>query len=370
MTRRRVAIDARGYFTGGGIGRYTRCLVHQLAARRPAGLALQLLISGQHRPTDLDLPSTDGIEVVVSRAGWMVAGEEERWLPVETEGADLVHSLTGHWLPERGASVATLHDLIPVVRPRLVSLEARRVGRQIAAALPRASHVIAVSHATAQEARRVLGPRLPPTSVVYEAAAPVFHSDTPVASALWHHRLPTRGYILAVSALNPHKNLARLVAAYSEARVAAPLLIVGALREATADVERTIAHHQLIGRVRLMGRVTDEELAALYANCHLFVYPSLHEGFGLPLVEAMACGAPVIASRSSSIPEVAGGAALLVDPRRTASLASALRRVDHDPVLRQDLRLRARARARSFSWTRAADATLAVYARELEARAA
>jgi glycosyltransferase involved in cell wall biosynthesis len=365
-----VVIDARGYFTGGGIGRYTRSLVAELAARRGRGASLRLLISNQHRPADLDAIAADDVEVVVSRAGWMHEEEEERYLPAEVAGADLFHSLDGHWLPHGQPAVATLLDLIPVVRPSLVPRKSRTSGQRIARTIARAAHVIAISEATARDARQVLGARMPPVSVVHLAAAPSFRRDVPAGNALWRYGLLARGFMLAVSAVNPHKNLTRLVEAYAEAGVAAPLLIVGAQREATADVERAVQAHGLTGRVKLMGRVTDEDLAALYASCRAFVYPSLYEGFGLPLVEAMACGAAVVASNSSSIPEVTGGAALLVDSTQTASLAEALRRVDGEPALRRDLRTRASARARDFSWTHTATATLAVYTRQLKAQAA
>lgn len=363
---RLVAIDARGYFTRGGVGRYTRNLVRELVVAEERHVRLRLLISNRHHPGDLDLPPAAGVEVVVSRAGWMDVEEENRWLGVEIADVDLFHSLTGHWLPTAGASVATLHDLTPVVRPRLVAPDARRFGRTVATTIVRASHLIADSQATARDARRVFGRQAPPTTVVHLAAAPTFHPGVPLGDVLHRHGLLARGFVLAVSALNPHKNLARLVDASAAAGVAAPLVIVGAQREATTDVEDTIARQRLTGQVRMLGRVTDEDLAALYATCRAFVYPSLYEGFGLPVIEAMACGAAVIASRGSSIPEVAGDAALLIDTSRTASLAAALRRIDRDPSLRQALRRRAVARAATFSWTRAAADTLAVYASALE----
>jgi glycosyltransferase involved in cell wall biosynthesis len=120
----------------------------------------------------------------------------------------------------------------------------------------------------------------------------------------------------------------------------------------------------------LIGRLPDPDLAALYGSCHAFIYPSLYEGFGLPVLEAMACGAAVVASRTSSIPEVAGDAALLVDPARTRSLVAAIKRIHQDGALRDRLRRLAVVRAAAFSWNRNAAATLRIYSGVLEARAA
>jgi len=369
VRHRLVAIDARGYFTGGGIGRYTRNLVRELAAMATGGLGLRLLISNRHRAADLDLPSTD-VEVVVSRAEWMNAAEEAERLEDEAAGADVFHSLTGHWLPRRTMSIATLLDLTPIVHPRLVDGEARAMAARIVEALPRASHVLAISRATAADAGQVLGDRLPPMSVVHLAAAPQFHTDVPSGNVLTRFNLLARGFVLAVSALNAHKNLERLVRGYAAAGIEPPLVIVGAHREAAESIRAAIARLGLGTRVRLIGRVTDEDLAALYATCRMFVYPSLYEGFGLPVIEAMACGAAVMASNRSSVPEVAGEAALLLDVTRTAALVGALKRLEREPDLRSDLRRRALARAPAFSWTRTAAETLDVYRRVLQARAA
>ena len=364
-----VAIDARGYFTGGGIGRYTRNLVRALAASCGTAVRLRLLISNRHAPGDVDLPGGSNVEVCVSRATWMNAEEEDQWLAEETADADLFHSLTGHWMPaERG--VATLYDLTPLVRPRLTSVDARRASRRIAEQIERAAHLIVVSHSTARDVRSVLASRVPPMTVIPAAPEGVFKPGIAAEATLAAHGLARDRFLLIVSVLNPHKNIARLIEAYASSGVDVPLVIAGAHRDDTGRVHAAITRHQLEERVRLIGRVSDEELAALYGSCRAFVYPSLYEGFGLPVVEAMACGAAVIASRSSSIPEVTGDAALLADPGRTRSLAAALRRLHQDDVLREKLRRLSVVRAAVFSWSRVATATLGVYDAALEARAA
>ena len=365
-----VAIDARGYFTGGGIGRYTRNLVRALAASCGPDLRLRLLISNRHTASDVDLPGgSPHIEVCVSRATWMNAAEEDQWLAEDTADADLFHSLTGHWMPaERG--VATLYDLTPLVRPRLTSVDARRASQRIAEQIERASHLIVVSHSTARDVRSVLASRVPPMTVVPAAPDAVFKPGVAADTTLAQHGLERDRFLLVVSVLNPHKNIARLIEAYASSGVDVPLVIAGAHRDDTGRVHVAITRHGLEDRVRLIGRVSDEALAALYGSCRAFVYPSLYEGFGLPVVEAMACGAAVIASRSSSIPEVTADAALLADPGRTRSLAAALRRIHQDDVLREKLRRLAVVRAAAFSWSRVAAATRNVYDNVLEARAA
>jgi glycosyltransferase involved in cell wall biosynthesis len=366
---RLVAIDARGYFTGGGIGRYTRNLVRGLVSARPAGTILRLLISNRHAPCDLELADDVNVEIVVSRATWLEAEEEERWLGEEIADADLFHSLSGHWVPERPASVATLLDLTPLVQPELFADEGRHFEGIVTRAMSRAAHVIAISRSTAHDAHRLMD-GVPPISVVHLAADDVFQPSAPDEELLDRFDVAPDGFILAVSVLNPHKNLVRLIDAYAQSGVFTPLLIVGAQREATALVEQAIEKHRLGARVHLVGRVADAELASLYSSCRTFMYPSLYEGFGLPVIEAMACGAAVIASETSSIPEVAGDAAWLVDPIETSSLAFALRTIDRDAAIRNDLRRRGLERAKTFSWASTVSQTLAVYDDVLEARAA
>jgi len=373
-----VAIDARGYFAGGGIGRYTRHLVRELVTSAARRVEVLLLISNQHTPGDLDLPAQDErvrrepVQIRVSQAGWMNADEEDRWLDEEVGGADLFHSLTGHWLPRNEAirTIATLHDLTPLLRPRLASAEARRASLRIASQVGRASHLVVASHSTAGDARAVLAGRVPPMTVIPEAAAPVFRPGAQAVETLQRYDLQPDGFLLAVNVPAPPGNLERLVAAYKQSGIGAPLIIAESQSQPAADIRGTLAKQGLEARVRMIGQVSDEDLAALYGGCRAFVYPSLNSGFGLPVIEALACGAAVVAARSASIAEVAGDAALLADPARTRSLVSALKRIDADGPLRTQLRRLAVVRAASFSWARTAAATQRVYESVLEARAA
>ena len=173
--------------------------------------------------------------------------------------------------------------------------------------------------------------------------------------------------MLYVGSEDPRKNLLRLIEAFrriSSNHLDVTLLIVGAARF-HKERARLVAHVRdvgLTGRVRFIDAVTDEDLPRFYSLATVFAYPSLYEGFGLPPLEAMACGTPVVTSNTSSLPEVVGEAGIMVDPHDVQSLADALERVLTDPALASTLRERGLERARRFTWERAARAHLDVYA--------
>lgn len=177
----------------------------------------------------------------------------------------------------------------------------------------------------------------------------------------------TEPFWLMVGNLQPRKNVRRVVRALaladdSAANRACQLVIVGQAQWRASDVYAEVEQLGLQERVIFTGYVPDEDLVLLYNAAAAFLYPSLYEGFGLPILEAMACGAPVVCSNVASMPEVAGDAALLIDPTDAEALAMALRRLATEPELRADLATRGPARAGAFSWARAAAQTLAVYA--------
>ncbi|WP_185020809.1 glycosyltransferase family 4 protein [Histidinibacterium lentulum] len=192
------------------------------------------------------------------------------------------------------------------------------------------------------------------------------HMDRIVAdhSVLDRHGLRPRGYFLAVGSAAAYKNIA-MIASVADARGAAalPLVTTG------GAMPRVFGASPHSGGHRHLGRVTDPELKALYANALALLFPSLAEGFGLPPLEAMSCGTPVIATTAGAVPEVCGGAALHADPSRPSDWRQAMDRIETDADLRRDLRARGRARAAGFTWTRAADRLLAAIA-EAEANGA
>lgn len=173
-------------------------------------------------------------------------------------------------------------------------------------------------------------------------------------------------YLLSVGRFDPHKNILRLLAAYAEARkagVTERLVLLGGrhLPAYSRKVEATIRELDLESEVTIAPFIPDDALAGAYAHARAVIYPSLHEGFGLPLLEAMASGVPVAAAGATALPEVAGGAALLFDPRDARAMASAIARVLGDEALRADLIARGRTRVRAFSWEESASRLVALY---------
>lgn len=176
-------------------------------------------------------------------------------------------------------------------------------------------------------------------------------------------------YFLAVGTLEPRKNLATVVSAFSRlapnARRATPLVIAGMSGWGRDRVPASLAAMLDAGEARLLGYVGQEKLPALYSGARLFLYPSLYEGFGLPPLEAMACGVPVVASRAASLPEVVGDAGVLVEPRDEAAIANAMQRALEDAAWRNGLGQRGLERARAFTWRRCAEQTFDIYRKAL-----
>jgi alpha-1,3-rhamnosyl/mannosyltransferase len=196
-----------------------------------------------------------------------------------------------------------------------------------------------------------------------------------LAAVRTRHSLSDDAYLLVVATQEPRKNLARLARAYTalpEAlRACHPLVIAGGRGWLNAELERTLAPLEARGDVRRLGYVAEHELPLLYAGAHAFAFPSLYEGFGLPVLEAMASGVPVLTSRGSSLAEIArddeGEIALCIDPLDVEAMREGLQRLLTDTPWRSQAAARGLARASGYSWTRCVDATVAVY-REVLAR--
>jgi alpha-1,3-rhamnosyl/mannosyltransferase len=186
-----------------------------------------------------------------------------------------------------------------------------------------------------------------------------------IVATLARYGLQDSAYLLVVATLEPRKNLARLVRAYAGLPAALktrhPLVIVGARGWLSSELERTIAPLEASGTARRLGYVGEDELPLLYAGAHAFAFPSLYEGFGLPVLEAMASGVPVLTSNVSSLPEIAGDAALTVDPLDDDALRNGLERLLEDSAWRTAATARGIARAREYPWSRCVDATVEAY---------
>ncbi len=291
---------------------------------------------------------------------------EMRWHPPD------VLFVPAHVLPlvHPPRSVVTIHDLgylaFPAAHTAARRLELRLTTRWSARA---AWRVIAISQATCRDLIRHCGVVPEKISVVYHGVTSQFQ---PVTCGSTIRAILTRygiraPYFLYVGTIQPRKNLLRLIEAFAQCcrdwlgyTQCPQLVIAGKPGWLTSEIERRVAELDLTTLVRFPGYVADADLPALLSAALAFVFPSLYEGFGMPVLEAMACGTPVLTSTTSSLPEVAGDAALLVDPLNTAALAAALARLLTDAALRDELRRRGLARAAAFRWERCAAETLRV----------
>jgi len=290
-------------------------------------------------------------------------------------GLDLIHDPNGvapFLGPAVGARrIVTIHDAIPFrYGAQHNRLDNWRFRLMLPLAARRADTVLTVSESAAHDLRHFL--RLPEAHVraipnaVDGGLAPA--EPAAIAATLDRYNLP-RSYLLYVGGLNGRKNIAGLLEAFATVRSNHPslnLVIVGKRQWHAGSIDAALERHTLEAYVRFTGYLPDADLPALYGGAAAFVFPSLYEGFGLPVLEAMACGAPVITSNVSSLPEVAGNAALMVDPRDTAALAGAIERLLTDSALAAEQRRKGLERAAQFSWQRTARETLAVYRQLLE----
>lgn len=269
--------------------------------------------------------------------------------------------------------VITVHDLAFLRYPHLLTKAAARYYGQIDRAVRKADHIIAVSCSTCEDLMNLLGVPEEKISVIYEAADPIF-APMPREEALAHLRehydLPA-DFILFVGTVEPRKNLNTLFLAYHLLRhhyhLDPALVIAGERGWLTEEVYTLVEELDLSDRCLFLGGVTNEELVYLYNAAHFLVHPALYEGFGLPPLEAMACGTPVIVSNVSSLPEVVGEAALLIDPTDVEAWAVAMQQLLTNTTLREELREKGLRRAEGFSWQRTARETLDVYTRVYQA---
>ncbi len=288
-------------------------------------------------------------------------------------GADLAH--VPYFAPpffSPGPLVVTIHDLIPLILPEYrSSVRLRGYMKLVSAAARRATHIVADSLSTQRDIVRLLGIPEARVTVVYLAAGGEFQPTTqPEAGEAIQEKYRLQSpYVLYLGGFERRKNLEGLLRAYALARTQYGfplcLAIAGALPPRTSplfpDPKRMVKELDLEGSVAFLGWVEEEDKPALYRGAALFVYPSLYEGFGLPVLEAMACGVPVVAAKAGALPEVVGEGGILVNPQNIQSLAEAMGKVLSDGALAGKLATKALEQARSFSWRKAAQETLDIY---------
>jgi len=376
----RIGVDATPLsFPQTGVGTYTANLLRALAERGGDEL-VPLLYRDVHASFADELRGSplafhpEGGRWPTSSVAWMQSTLPRR---VRRSAFDLCH-FTNSAAPWQLACpyVLTIHDaglwLHPEHHPARRLLALRPV---VPRAARRAGAVITVSQAVKEELVEVLGLPEAKVRVVHPGVSPRFRR-TPLPEELARTRrtwgLPER-FVLCVGALEPRKNLLGLLAAHAAVTSESALRDVGLVFAGppgwkNAPFERAVARLGPGAPVRVLGPVDGATLVELYHLATVLAFPSFYEGFGLPVVEAMTCGTPVVTSHRGALAEVAGDAAELVDPTRVDGIAAGLRRVLDDPRRREELRQRGARRARAFTWERAAEQTRVIYAEVVDAR--
>ena len=374
----RIGIDVRMvYYTGAGIGQYIRRLVKGLAQ---LGITDEIVLLQSRKEEPAAVEGTP----FPWRPLWTPAHHrfEQFALPLELLflGLDLLHS--PDFIPPMRRlcrSVVTVHDLHFLRFPHFLTEEAARYYGQIDNAMRRTDHVIAVSEATKQDLMQLLGVNQNKISVIYEAADPVFRvTQDDAALAKVREKYGLRGpFILGVGTIEPRKNWPTLLRIFDQlkdmqvdpacagrgADLAQPLTLAIAGKRGWLDENVFhVANDLGLGeRARFLDRVPLEDLVPLYNAAAVLAHPSFYEGFGLPPLEAMACGAPTVVSETGALPEVVGDAGLKAPPTDVELWIEHLRLVLQDPARRAGMIQRGLEQATRFSIERMARETLAVY---------
>jgi glycosyltransferase involved in cell wall biosynthesis len=361
-----------------GIGRYTRELVNSIAAltEKSAKPYFHLFVAAA-RCSELPLPG--------SNFEWRSTRLSERWLarlwyrlrlplPVQhwLGSLDLFHAPDFILPPVRPGTptIVTIHDLSFVREPdSTMPGMSVHLNKWVPHSVKRADRVIAVSEATRRDLIEFY--QTPPAkiSVIYHGVSPEFRpvqEKERLLAVRYKYGLDQRPFILSVGTIQPRKNYQRLVQAFASINQPLSLVIAGSEGWNCDDVYREVEKLGLADRVYFPGFVAEEDLPVLLSAATLFGYPSLYEGFGLPVLEAMACGTPIVAANQSSLPEVVGDAGLTVDPTDVAALATAITRLLDDPSLRERLSAAGLAQAAKFTWPTTAAKLLRVYQEVIE----
>jgi len=361
-----VGIDAGPMLGVGGISGYVGPLVHHLLAGNNAEYRLLLRRPWRHLAQAAELAQLAPLhrQPLPDR---LIEGLWSHALPCPWpspfwRGLDLYLStslFTPHW--PQGRVISILYDTIPLRLPHLFPDHAA-FAAQLRRVVDRSDHIVTISHTSRRDLIELMAVPPDSISVVYPGQDAHFRPQSEAERAAVVQRyVPEGPYFLYVGALGGHKNVGTLLAAFAEARRAGArerLLLVGSHRWG-GELLAQLAQSPQRDAVLLPGFVPDEDLPPLYAGATAFIFPSLYEGFGMPVLEAMGCGAPVITTHGGALPEAAGDAALLVDPLDSAAMAQAMLLLAGSDARRQ--------RCRELGWQQAARFDWAASARQLRA---
>ena len=357
---RAIGLDAGNWFDRPptGVAVYARNLTRRLAESHPDQQFVWHLRSNRYlRSLRTALPSNASRRLAETFPGHPAVGR-----------VGLFHGLNQR-LPQGRLprTVATFHDLFAMTgdyssaefRERFSSLAAETAGR--------ADHVIAISAHTARLVTDLLGYPRAQVTVVHHGAERLEPPEPSRAREILGRMGISAPFVLHMGTIQARKNVDRLVSAFEEAGEGRELVLAGSFGYGGPQLARRLERSPSRARIRLTGHVSDLARACLYSEAEVLLFPSLDEGFGLPVVEAMSSGLPVVTSNLSALPEVAGDAAVLVDPHDVGSIANGLGKVLSSPGLQAELKELGVRRARAFTWQRCADETWAVYQRLLAA---
>jgi len=374
-----IAIDyTPAYDQGGGIGRLVRDLITALSIEDSL-TSYRLFVAGASRS---QLPPPPGPNFtwhpVPLSAEWMARLWQRARLPLPvnwlTGHIDLYHA-TDFVLPpvSRGIkTILTVHDLSFVRVPETAAPNLRAyLNVVVPRSVLKADHIIADSQATKDDLCALYGTSPDKVTVLLSGVDPRFApvtNDTLLKSVRDRYSIGEQPYIFCIGTVQPRKNYSRVIQALAQLRAEGldlQLVIAGGKGWLEDEMYRTLKDAQMQNYVHLIGFARDADLPALYSGAALTAFPSLYEGFGLPILESMACGTPVVTANVSSLPEVAGEAALLIDPYDVPDLTDAIRRLVTDDILRSTLIQRGYEQMKHSTWAKAARQLRAVYERVL-----
>lgn len=379
----RIAIDISPLLTKStGIGYYTANLVSHLLALQPEIRWSFFSIPGR-KAKEVDIQTSgQAIRQIIDpwflparMTSLLLQAPLQRLLAVENfiGNSDLFHWTNFLCCSQRaGKKILTVHDISFFLFPEYHPLKRRLLFKALfPRSLEQADHIITDSHNTKNDLVRYFQVPASKITAIHLGADPSFAPVTQEGAApvLSGYGISFGRYLLCVGTLEPRKNLVRLLLAYDQFRASHPselqLVLVGADGWLNQELYSTIERSSWKSDIKILGYVPKTQLPALYSGAVAFIYPSVYEGFGLPPLEAMACGAAVITSNCSSLPEVVGDAALAVDPIKIDDIAGAISKLAGDGALRETLKRRGLARAKVFDWLTTAHETLRVYEKVL-----